>query len=80
MSQVEDLGSRRHVQITELDEQSCMILATSVPKAAAMIDVSPRELYSMMKAGRLPYVKHGRRRLLMIDDLRALLLSQRVAA
>jgi hypothetical protein len=79
MSQVADLGADQRAMVQELGAD-CPLLAVSIPRAAEITDLSPTELYSEMKSGRLPFVKHGRRRLLMIDDLKALLMSQRHAA
>jgi excisionase family DNA binding protein len=79
MSQVEDLGSEQRTAIQELDAD-CPVIAVSIPRAAEITDLSTSELYNEMKSGRLPFVKHGRRRLIMVDDLKTLLLSGRVAA
>jgi hypothetical protein len=79
MSQRQAAGSDQRAMIQELSAD-CPLLAVSIPRAAEITDLSPSELYSEMKSGRLAFVKHGRRRLIMIDDLKALLLSRRVAA
>jgi excisionase family DNA binding protein len=55
-------------------------LAVSVDRAAEMCALGRVTLYQMMAAGQLPFVKVGRRRLLLVEDLRALLASNRRVA
>jgi excisionase family DNA binding protein len=45
-------------------EQLCREGALSVPEAAAFLRLSRAELYRLMGDGELPYVQHGRRRLI----------------
>lgn len=55
-------------------------IAYSIPAASEASGLSRSFLYEEMKAGRLPYVKMRRRRLIMEDDLRARLAQDRVEA
>jgi excisionase family DNA binding protein len=50
-------------------------VALSVRKAALAVGVSTSFLYTQMTAGRLKYVKAGRRRLIPVADLNAFLTS-----
>jgi excisionase family DNA binding protein len=52
-------------------------LAYGVVEAARAIGVSRSTLYELMKQGRLRFVKCGRRRLILAEDLMALLQSLR---
>lgn len=51
--------------------------ALSVPQAAKMVGVCQRTVYNLMRSGALPWVKIGARRLVLVDDLRALLAAHR---
>jgi excisionase family DNA binding protein len=54
-------------------------LAVGVPDAARRAGVSRSFLYEEMTAGRLRFLKAGKRRLILADDLRAWLSSLRDA-
>jgi excisionase family DNA binding protein len=76
MRQVEDLGT--DVVVCSV-EQQCPKLATSVEGAAQSTDLGKATIYAAMAAGELAYVKFGRRRLVLVDDLRAWLETYRAA-
>ena len=52
-------------------------LAVSVEEAAEISSLGRSTLYELMTAGRLPFVKLGNRRLLLVRDLEALLAAHR---
>jgi excisionase family DNA binding protein len=52
-------------------------LALGVAEAARQAGVSRSFLYEQMTAGRLAFVKAGKRRLVLVEDLRAWLSSLR---
>jgi excisionase family DNA binding protein len=51
-------------------------LALTVPEAAAAVGVSPRLVWGALSAGELRGVRVGRRRLILVEQLRAWLLSK----
>ena len=53
-------------------------IAYTVPVACKLGGIGLTKLYELMTSGELPSVKVGRRRLIMADDLRALLERNRV--
>jgi excisionase family DNA binding protein len=46
------------------DEALCADGALTIPEAEALVRLSRASLYRLMDAGSLPYVQHGRRRLI----------------
>lgn len=52
-------------------------LALSVDDAARQSGLGRTTLYELMQAGQLPFAKIGARRLILVDDLRALLAAHR---
>jgi excisionase family DNA binding protein len=54
-------------------------LATSIADAAEISGVGKSTLYEAMVGGKLKYLKVGRRRLILVDDLRAWLETYRAA-
>jgi excisionase family DNA binding protein len=76
MSQVEGLGGN----VLECSvEHQCPRLATSVDDAAQSTNLGMATIYAAMATGELPYLKFGRRRLILVDDLRAWLETFRAA-
>ena len=65
------------MQFSEQPTTAPAKLALSVSEAVAMTGLGRTTLYDLMEIGRLPFVKLGTRRLLMTDDLRALLMAHR---
>jgi excisionase family DNA binding protein len=55
-------------------------LAISVREAVDTSGMSRAFLYEAMRAGELTFLKIGRRRLILVDDLRAWLASKRSKA
>ena len=55
-------------------------LALSVPEAARALGLSRSSAYALMSAGRLPFVKIGRRRLVTIAQLNAFIAGLEEAA
>ena len=51
-------------------------LALTVPEAAAAVGVSPRLVWGALSAGELRGIRLGRRRIILIEDLRAWLSSR----
>jgi excisionase family DNA binding protein len=52
-------------------------LAASIQRASEISGLGRSSLYKAMKDGDLPYVKVGKRRLIIVDDLRAYLMKRR---
>ena len=52
-------------------------ISVSAPEAAEMCGLSKTTLYICMNDGRLPYVKVGHRRLILLTDLEEFLVSFR---
>jgi excisionase family DNA binding protein len=56
-----------------LSNEVCSQLSLSITQAARLTNISRSQLYQLMAAKILPFVKIGRRRLIREYDLRALL-------
>jgi excisionase family DNA binding protein len=54
-------------------------LAISVDDATALTGLGRSTIYELMTTGQLPFVKLGARRLILVDDIRALLTAHRSA-
>jgi excisionase family DNA binding protein len=52
-------------------------LAASIQRASEISGLGRSSLYEAMKDGDLPYVKVGKRRLIIIEDLRVYLMKRR---
>ena len=52
-------------------------ISVSAREAAEMLGVSKSTVYNLMADGRLPFIKIGQRRLIMIKDLEDFLKSNR---
>jgi excisionase family DNA binding protein len=76
MRQVEGLGT--DVLVCSV-ERKCPPLATSVDDAAQSTNLGKATIYAAMANGELSYLKFGRRRLILVDDLRAWLETYRAA-
>jgi excisionase family DNA binding protein len=69
-------------QAAGLDHASARVhsgdqLAASIQRASEISGLGRSSLYKAMKDGDLPYVKVGKRRLIIVDDLRADLMKRR---
>lgn len=53
-------------------------IAVSPAKGAKLVDVGRSTLYEALRAGELKSMKIGRRRLILVEDLKAWLVSHRV--
>ena len=64
-------------QMPTADANSWPPLAVPVPEAARMCGVSTRTIWHVIRAGDLRPARIGKRTLVLVDDLRAWLLSRR---
>jgi len=55
-------------------------LAVSIPEGVRLTGLSRSYLYAAMTSGRLPFLKAGRRRLLLVEDITEFLARLRKAA
>jgi len=63
-----------------LSQAAAELLSVSPARAAELLDVSKTTIRLMLRDGRLPFSRIGRRIVIQLDDLKALLASTRVAA
>ncbi|MEW6273265.1 MAG: helix-turn-helix domain-containing protein [Thermodesulfobacteriota bacterium] len=61
-------------------EQVVTPLAVAVAEAARLVGVSRSALYDLVSRGELPTARIGRRRVVLLEDLRAWLRAQREGA
>lgn len=52
-------------------------IAVAIPTAAAMIGISRSKFYELLEAGEIDAIKLGRRRLIVVSDLREFVEARR---
>lgn len=55
------------------------VIATSVPKAARMVGLSKSTLWPLVTSGQIPSILIGKRRLVLVEDIKAFLKSRQTA-